>query len=673
MDIPAIAKNDPYLKPFAGIIQQRQQQALEKEKELLGNFKKLKDFANGHLYFGLHHDEQGWVIREWAPNATAMFLICDATQWKAHNDYLFSKKNNGTWELRLNKEKLKHGDLYRLLIRWPGGEGDRIPAWTNRAVQDPNSLIFNAQVWSPEKAYKWKNKACIKEPGAPLIYESHVGMSGQEPKISTYNEYREKLLPRIIKAGYNTIQLMAIQEHPYYGSFGYHVSSFFAPSSRFGTPDELKALIDAAHGAGLSVIMDLVHSHAVKNTTEGLGLFDGSPGQFFHTGPRREHSAWDSLCFNYGKNEVLHFLLSNCKYWLEEFHFDGFRFDGITSMFYINHGLGLDFTEYKMYYDGKQDEDAISYCMLANKLIHQVNPHAITIAEEMSGMPGCACRFEDGGMGFDYRLAMGTPDYWIKLIKKIPDEQWDVGNLYYELTNRRPDEKTIGYAESHDQALVGDKTILFRLVDQEMYTHMNKHSQSLKVDRGIALHKIIRLITLATAGNGYLNFMGNEFGHPEWIDFPRQGNNWSYFYARRQWNLLDDENLRYHYLADFDRAMLKMATNMNLFNSSSINRVLDVKTDQVLAFERNGLLFVFNFNPAQSFTDYGFHVHPGKYKIVLSTDSSKFGGYERVDEKQSYYTVSLGTPGFLEPNTLKLYLPSRTGLVLQNQPVKRVH
>jgi 1,4-alpha-glucan branching enzyme len=672
-DLPILAQNDPWLTPYAGVILKRKRNAEKKEKELLGGNESLGAFANGHLFFGLHRINSSWVIREWAPNATGIFLIGDFCGWKPDHHFAFQKKENGVWEITLSPEALKHGDLYRLNIHWNGGQGDRIPAWATRVVQDPVTLIFNAQVWDPPKHYQWKKPDFKNKNGFPLIYETHIGMATQEEKVGTYNEFRELVLPRIHKAGYNTIQLMAIQEHPYYGSFGYHVSSFFAPSSRFGTPEELKALVDEAHRLGISVIMDLVHSHAVKNETEGLGKFDGTPYQYFHDGPRREHVAWDSLCFNYGKNEVLHFLLSNCKYWLEEFHFDGFRFDGITSMLYLNHGLGTDFTEYGMYFNGNQDEDAISYCIMANKLIHQVKPVAITIAEEMSGMPGTASPIDWGGLGFDYRLSMGTPDYWIKIIKEVADEKWNVGEIYHELTNRRRDEKTIGYAESHDQALVGDKTIIFRLIDKEMYFSMDKNIQNISVDRGIALHKMIRLITLTTAGNGYLNFMGNEFGHPEWIDFPREGNHWSYSHARRQWWLLDNPDLKYHYLADFDKDMLEMAKSAKLLNDGDIRFITSNMPDQILAYQRAGLIFIFNFNPFRSFTDYGIRAEPGKYKIILSTDSKKFGGLELTDESMSHYTVSLGKPGFIESHMLKLYLPARTAFVLKSQPVKNVY
>ncbi|KAA6336557.1 1 4-alpha-glucan branching enzyme GlgB, partial [termite gut metagenome] len=551
--------NDSWLDPYEGAINGRHGNALYKKSELTNNGKQtLSEFASGYLYFGLHRTIDGWVFREWAPNATQIYLIGTFTDWKENEKYALKRLEDGNWEIKLPIDALHHEDLYKLKIYWVGGQGERIPAWTTRVVQDNATKIFSAQVWSPEKPYEFKVKDFKPNTDPLLIYECHIGMAQKEEKVGTYREFRENVLPHIVKGGYNCVQIMAIQEHPYYGSFGYHVSSFFSASSRFGTPDELKELIDTAHSMGVAVIMDIVHSHAVKNEVEGLGNFAGDPNQFFYSGGRREHPAWDSLCFDYGKNEVVHFLLSNCKFWLEEYKFDGFRFDGITSMLYFSHGLGEAFTHYDFYFNGHQDDNAICYLTLANDLIHQVNPNAITIAEEVSGMPGLAAKFEDGGYGFDYRMAMNIPDYWIKTLKEKIDEDWKPSALFWEVINRRYEEKTISYAESHDQALVGDKTIIFHLIDADMYWFMQKGDENYRVNRGIALHKMIRFLTATTINGGYLNFMGNEFGHPEWIDFPREGNGWSYKYARRQWNLMDNKNLAYHYMGDFDAAMLQL-------------------------------------------------------------------------------------------------------------------
>ncbi|WP_437438933.1 alpha-amylase family glycosyl hydrolase, partial [Duncaniella muris] len=467
-----IIKNDPWLEPYSAAIIGRHEDALRKEQELCGPDGKLDSFANAHNYFGLHRQADGsWVFREWAPNATGITLVGDFSKWKQLKKYALKPKANGVWELKLKPDAMSHGDYYKMIVSWDGGSGERIPAYATRVVQDETTHLFSAQVWAPE-AYKWKVKRFRPDTRPLLIYECHIGMAQEKEGIGTYVEFRDKILPRIAADGYNAIQIMAIQEHPYYGSFGYHVSSFYAPSSRFGTPEELKSLIDRAHELGIAVIMDIVHSHAVKNEVEGLGRLDGSYDQYFYGDGRREHPAWDSLCFDYGKNDVINFLLSNCKYWLQEFRFDGFRFDGVTSMLYYSHGLGQAFGSYDDYYDGGEDTNAITYLTLANKLIHEINPHAITIAEEMSGMPGLAVPVKDGGIGFDYRMAMGIPDYWIKTLKEKKDEDWHPTSIFWELTNRRADEKTISYVESHDQALVGDKTVIFRLIDKEMYWHM---------------------------------------------------------------------------------------------------------------------------------------------------------------------------------------------------------
>ncbi len=664
-EVLKIIKNDPWLEPYADAINGRHQHAIEKEKELTGK-KTLSDFATGHLYYGLHRTDKGWVFREWAPNATAIYLIGDFNDWKEEPAFKLKRlRNSGNWEITLPAKAIKHLQLYKLKVYWKGGEGERIPAWANRVVQDEQTKIFSAQVWEPAKPYKFKKKVFVPNVAPLMIYECHIGMSQDAEKVGTYNEFRENILPRIAQDGYNCIQIMAIQEHPYYGSFGYHVSSFFAPSSRFGTPDELKQLIDTAHQMGIAVIMDIVHSHAVKNEVEGLGNFAGDPCQYFYQGDRREHPAWDSLCFDYGKNEVIHFLLSNCKYWLEEFHFDGFRFDGVTSMLYYSHGLGEAFCNYGDYFNGHQDDNAICYLTLANKLIHAVNPRAITIAEEVSGMPGLAAPFLDGGYGFDYRMAMNIPDYWIKIIKERRDEDWKPSSLFWEVTNRRKDEKTISYCESHDQALVGDKTIIFRLIDADMYWHFKKGDENDVVHRGIALHKMIRLLTASTINGGYLNFMGNEFGHPEWIDFPREGNGWSYKYARRQWNLVDNKELCYHWLGDFDSAMVHLLESVKNIQKSDVVEIWHNDGDQILAYRRKDLIFVFNFHPTQSFTDYGFLVPRGAYDVVLNTDNKAFGGFGNTDDTIRHFPCADPLYAKDKKEWLKLYIPARSAVVLK--------
>jgi 1,4-alpha-glucan branching enzyme len=656
----ALIDRDDLLAPFAPVIEGRRVRLEEAERRFAGDARRLSDRCNSHLYYGLHRCTSGWVFREWAPNATEIFLLGPFNEWRRCTEHALHRVNGeGDWEIYLPASTLAHGMPYRLLVEWDGGCGERLPTHVRRAVQDEYTKVFSAEVWAPLDPYRMRTKA-LKNTSAPLVYEAHVGMSTEHRRVSTFTEFRLFVLPRVVDLGYNVLQLMGVQEHPYYGSFGYQVSNFFAVSSRLGTPDDLKQLVDAAHGMDIRVVMDLVHSHAVCNEEEGLSCFDGRSDQFFHSGERGWHPLWHSRCFDYGKVQVVHFLLSNCKFWLEEFGLDGFRFDGITSMVYRDHGIGRTFSGYAPYFDGNQDEDALTYLGLANKVVHQVTPSAITIAEEVSGMPGMAFPTEKGGIGFDFRMSMGVPDYWIRLVKERRDEDWHMGDLFHELTNKRAEERSISYVESHDQALVGDKTMFFRLVDSQLYEQMSITTRNAAIDRGMMLHKMIRLVTLATAGDGYLTFMGNEWGHPEWIDFPREGNGWSYEHARRLWSLVDNEHLRYRFLNAFDRAMVQLANKPGFFDCRPDPLTRDNER-QVLAFARGNLLFAFNFNPTRSLEGYLLDAPPGRYRLVLCTDSPEFDGFGRVDKSVEYFTHHT-SPG---RSQLQLYLPARSALALE--------
>ncbi len=653
-----IFEYDKLLLPFERDLNQRMKNYQNKLSELLRNEKSLSSFANGHEYFGFHRVNGGWVYREWAPGADEMYLTGDMVNWDM-TALKMTRIENGVFEIYLNGDNALWNDCHvQAIVKKNGELMRRVPAYIHRVLQDPETYNW-CGVIVDEPEYKWRKKNYTPKKEL-FIYECHIGMAQDREGIGTYDEFRKNILPRIKSLGYNTIQIMAVMEHPYYASFGYQVASFFAASSKYGTPNELKMLVDDAHMLGITVLLDLVHSHAVGNAGDGLNYFDGTHYQYFHEGSRGYHSAWGTKLFNYNKNEVIHFLLSNLKYWLEEYHFDGFRFDGVTSMIYHDHGLGTAFTDYSKYFSLNTDTEAITYLQLANKLIREVNPKAVTIAEDMSAMPGMCLPICDGGIGFDYRLAMGIPDLWIKYIKEKRDDDWNIWQIWAELTSRRPGEKYIGYAESHDQALVGDKTIIFRLCDSEMYWNMSRESRSIIIDRGIALHKMIRLVTLSLGGEGYLNFMGNEFGHPEWIDFPREGNGWSYFYCRRQWNLVDDETLRYRELNEFDRAMISFASDNKIFKKQPKVLYMD-EEKQVMIYERAGVTFVFNFNPNTCFDDYIVKVSKGgKYKVMLSTDDSKFGGWDRISTEYVYEAKRSGKNW-----EFPLYLPPRCALCIQ--------
>lgn len=661
-----IYDSDPWLMPFKDAIDARHAR-ISDVRDRMSSDGSLANGVNNHLYYGLHKTVDGWVFREWAPNATKIYLIGEFNNWRRSEAYALRPAGGGNWEISLGSMFLSHGTLYKLFVEWPGGGAERLPAYVTRAVQDPQTKAFCAQVWDPDEPYVWKNGSPGKRPH-PFIYECHIGMATEEMRVGTFTEFRKNVLPRVADLGYDTIQIMALQEHPYYGSFGYQVSNFFALSSRFGTPEEFKALVDDAHGLGIAVVMDIVHSHSVDNEAEGLGRFDGREDLYFYKGAQGRHPAWGSRCFDYGKDETRNFLLSNCKWWMEEYHLDGFRFDGVTSMLYWDHGLGKDFSGYDAYFGQGVDENAVTYLALANMLVRELNPDAFTIAEDVSGMAGLAAPFVEGGVGFDFRMSMGVADNWIKWIKTLPDDKWGMGEMWWQLTNKRADEKTISYAECHDQAMVGDKTIAFRLMDAEMYTSMSKDSKSAVVDRGVALHKMIRLVTAATAGDGYLTFMGNEFGHPEWIDFPREGNGWSFAHARRQWSLAEPDYLRYMYLRNFDKAMTGFLRRESILEGRPELLVQD-EEKKILIFQRNNCIFALNFHPTSSFADYGFAAPAGKYEVVLNTDENEFDGFSRIKTGEVHFSVpekSQNGNGKYD-DTLFLYLPSRCAVVLKKK------
>lgn len=658
-----IVEKDSWLNPVADEVQHRYDRYQYRLKSIKDHYGSLSAFASAHRFFGFQYDRmrRGWWYREWAPGAHYMSIYGDFNNWNRYSHPL-ADEGDGIWTIFLPdseyKDKLTHGSLLKVLVQSSIGEQERLPVYINRVVQDGVTKDFSAQFWNPEHPYKFTHKTPKLGDEPLLIYESHVGMAQEREGVGTYTEFTEQILPRIKADGYNAVQLMAIAEHPYYGSFGYHVSNFFAASSRFGTPEELKQLVDTAHGMGLLVIMDLVHSHTVKNVREGLNLFDGTEYQYLKGGREGEHPLWDSMLFNYGKTETLQLLLSNVRYWLEEYRFDGFRFDGVTSMLYRDHGIGATFDDPWKYFGDNVDNDAVTYLQLANKLIHDIDKHNISIAEDVSGMPGLCAPMEDGGIGFDYRLGMGLPDFWIKVLKDQTDEQWNMHEFFYTMTNRLSDVKTIAYAESHDQALVGDKTLAFRLMDKEMYTSMSKDSHNLIVDRGIALHKMIRLFTISLGGDAWLNFMGNEFGHPEWIDFPRYDNGWSYKYARRQWSLADNGYLKYQWLGDFDKAMICFVKQNRLLQSDPAWLMNIDEDNKTIVFERNNLIFVFNWGQ-RSIPNYRINVkQTGDYHIVFSTDDPCFGGFGNINNNTIFPSEQVYNQVFMN-----IYNVARTAVV----------
>ncbi|XP_023937263.1 1,4-alpha-glucan-branching enzyme [Bicyclus anynana] len=664
-DLRKLFERDGYLKPYERELRRRYACFKDIWDKIQGWDGGVESFSTAYNYYGPQFGFDGSVVwREWAPGAHSIHLQGDFNGWNPKS-HPFKKLEYGKWELYIPADKdgshpLKHQSRVQIIVN---DHLYRVSPWASY-VKPYEGFTYQHFIYRPDEPYKFKHPK-VSRPASLRIYECHVGIATNEGRVGTYLEFKDNVLPRIKGLGYNAIQLMAIMEHAYYASFGYQVTNFFAASSRYGTPCELKKLIDRAHELGIYVLLDVVHSHASKNTLDGLNEFDGTNAGFFHDGPRGTHALWDSRLFNYSETEVLRFLLSNLRWYQEEYKFDGFRFDGVTSMLYHSRGIGEGFSgHYDEYFGLNVDTEALVYLMLANELVHSIDKRAITIAEDVSGMPASGRPVNEGGTGFDYRLGMAIPDMWIKLLKEEKDENWKMGHIVHTLTNRRWLEGTVAYCESHDQALVGDKTIAFWLMDAAMYTHMSTLSEpNAVVERGLALHCMIRLITNALGGEAYLNFMGNEFGHPEWLDFPREGNNSSYHYARRQWHLVDDSLLKYRFLNQFDVDMNALEEKYGWLRSNPAYVSCKHDGDKLIAFERAGLLFVFNFHPSQSFTDYRVGVNvPGKYQAVLCTDSKKYGGFGRVEpDTEVHHTQNM--PWSDRNDSLQIYIPCRSAIV----------
>ncbi|CAH9126228.1 unnamed protein product [Cuscuta epithymum] len=672
---------DHGLQPYEDHFRYRMKKYVHWKRILENNEGGLEEFSLGYLKFGFTKGNGCIVYREWAPAAQEAELIGDFNEWDGSRHQM-EKNQFGVWSIKIPDDDDGNTTILhnsRVKFRFKDVSGiwvDRIPAWIKYATVDPTKFAapYDGVYWDPPASERYDFKyPRPPKPKAPRIYEAHVGMSSSKHHVNSYREFADDVLPRIKQNNYNTVQLMAIMEHSYYASFGYHVTNFFAVSSRSGTPDDLKYLIDKAHGLGLRVLMDVVHSHASNNVTDGLNGYDlgqGSQESYFHSGERGYHQLWDSRLFNYSSWEVLRFLLSNLRWWLEEYKFDGFRFDGVTSMLYHHHGIGFSFTGgYNEYFSEETDVDAVVYLMLANTLIHGLMPDATIVAEDVSGMPGLCRPVLEGGIGFDYRLAMGIPDRWMGYLKnKQSVEDWSMKDITWSLTNRRYTEKCVAYAESHDQAIVGDKTIAFLLMDKEMYSGMSCLAEaSVIVDQGIALVKMIHFLTMALGGEGYLNFMGNEFGHPEWIDFPREGNHWSYDKCRRQWDLVDMGHLRYKFMNAFDKAMNLLDDELSfLASEKQIVSSID-EYNKVIVFERGDLVFVFNFHPEKTYEGYKVGCDlPGKYRVALDSDAWAFGGHGRVGHDVDHFTSPEGVPGIPEtnfngrPNSFRILSPALT-------------
>ncbi len=671
LDYPRNPLQDAELSPYVDALLQRRDRFAAEIARIREQYGSLQNYADLHLTLGMHtittDDGRRYRrLREWMPAATALWLATDRLKFQRWAKYAFRRVTpEGLWELDVPEEELPHGAYMELrVLPDAAGASDgrpqrRVPAfarWVEQDAQVPEQWC--ARVWDPATPYTFRHDDHPRNLEFPRIYEAHVGIAQPyvgrtQHSVGSYAAFARDILPRIRDAGYTVVQLMGIPEHPLYKSFGYQVSNYFAPSSRFGLPDDFKALVDEAHRLGLAILLDITHSHAAPNTEQGIARYDAS-AYFFAD----KDNQWGTLSFDYGKEMTRRFLLSNCRWWMEEFHVDGFRFDAVGNMIYRDHGFGDDFSHVgRCFYtaDGSNrvDEDGVLYLELANTLIHELKPQSLTVAEEFSGMPGMTSPTRDAGLGFDYRFAMGIPDFWGKFIK----EGRPIGTLWHEMTNHRRYERTISYVACHDQCINGKDAMIWRLIGDEMHTHMSRFTDSWNTSRGLALYKLMRLATLTTAAHGYLNFMGDEFGHPEWIDGEA--------YAHRQWHLTERDDLKYADLAAFDRDCLLhiVRRHPEQFREQVRLRHLD-EEDRILAFERGRLFCAFNFHELRSRPSLEVWTTPGKYVETLSTDEDRYAGHSNLTVTEPPVEHFSDPASGATEQRITLYLPPLTALVL---------
>ncbi|KAI8557559.1 hypothetical protein RHMOL_Rhmol04G0020000 [Rhododendron molle] len=546
--------------------------------------------------------------------------------------WLETRKGRKAW-LKKYMPAIPHGSKYRVYFNTSDGPLERVPAWAPYVVPDADGNQAFAVHWEPppEYTYKWKHKH-PEVPKSLRIYECHVGISGLEPKIASFNDFTEKVLPYVKEAGYNVIQLIGLVEHKDYFTIGYRVTNLYAVSSRYGTPDDFKRLVDEAHGLGLLVFLDIVHSYSAADEMVGLSLFDGSNDCFFHTGKRGHHKFWGTRMFKYGDVDVLHFLLSNLNWWVVEYHIDGLQFHSLASMIYTHNGFASLSGDMEEYCNQYVDKDALMYLILANEILHALHPKIITIAEDATLYPGLCEPTSQGGLGFDYFVNLSASEMWSSLLGNVPDCDWNMSKIVSTLIgNKHSADKMLLYAENHNQSISGGCSFGEILLG-EPREHASDRKASIL--RGSSLHKMIRLISFTIGGHAYLNFMGNEFGHPK-----------------------DMMNVD-----EKERILSRGLPNIHHVND----------TTMVISYLRGPLLFIFNFHPTTSYERYSVGVEEaGEYQVILNSDEKRYGGQALIEQDQYIRkTVSKRMDGLR--NCLEVPLPNRSAQLTHNPQLSPV-
>ncbi|MGE0448840.1 MAG: 1,4-alpha-glucan branching protein GlgB [Vicinamibacterales bacterium] len=587
----------------------------------------------------------------WAPNAQRVSVVGDFNGWDGRIHPMRVSIDSGIWEIFV--PDLPDGERYKFEIRTHGGEllkksdpfavAFEHPPQTASVVRDISGYQWNDGDWMASRADRggWMNRPMS-------IYEVHLGswarVPEEEKRPLTYRELAHRLVPYVREMGFTHIELLPIMEHPFAGSWGYQVIGFFAPTSRHGSPEDFKYFIDACHRAGIGVILDWVPGHFPKDA-HGLARFDGT-ALYEHADPRQgEHQDWGTLIFNYGRNEVRNFLLSNALFWLEEYHVDGLRVDAVASMLYLDYSRRPG-EWIPNRYGGRENLDAIDFLRRLNALTHGEHPGTMTAAEESTAFPGVSRPAHLGGLGFTYKWNMGWMHDMLEYVQTDAIyRRWSHTLVTFSMLYNYTENFILPL--SHDEVVHGKRALLDKMP-------------------GDAWQKYASLRTLYGFMLGHpgkkLLFMGGEFG--QW----------------REWN--HDESLDWHLLDDPSHAGLRLyvqALNRLLQTEASLYeadfepggfRWIDCNDNEnsVVAFLRTAreahdfVVVVVNFTPVARH-EYRVGVPaPGYYAELLNSDSSLFGGSD-VGNEGGVSSEAIAAHGFA--HSLSLTLPPLGCLLLK--------
>jgi 1,4-alpha-glucan branching enzyme len=587
----------------------------------------------------------------WAPNATRVSVIGDFNGWDGRVHPMRLLTPSGIWELFV--PDLPDGEKYKFEIRTreghlleksdPFGVAFEIPPQTASVVRDISRYTWGDAAWMESRA---SNREWLERPMS--VYEVHLGSWARVPeegeRYLRYSELVEKLVPYVQEMGFTHVEFLPVMEHPFSGSWGYQVLGFFAPTSRYGSPEEFKALVDAFHRAGIGVILDWVPGHFPKDE-HGLARFDGT-ALFEHADPRQgEHQDWGTLIFNYGRNEVRNFLLSNALFWLEEYHVDGLRVDAVASMLYLDYSR-TEGNWIPNRYGGRENLEAIEFLQRLNTLTHGQYPGTITAAEESTAFPGVSRPVHLGGLGFTYKWNMGwMHDMLAYLEQDAVYRRWSHELVTFSMLYAHSENFILPL--SHDEVVHGKRALLDKMP-------------------GDAWQKYATLRTLLGFMYGHpgkkLLFMGGEFG--QW----------------REWN--HDRSLDWHLLEDPAHKALQdyvRTLNAHLRTQPALYE-LDVDPagfrwidchdheNSVVSFVRTArqsddfVVWVFNFTPVPR-GDYRLGMPaPGYYAELLNSDSALFGG-GNLGNSGGVTTDPVAAHGFSQ--SVRLMVPPLACLMLK--------